>query len=148
MCFDILNRLGVDHGCDGQTNWRTDRTALAITLPQRITTRAMVCRFTITCGCVYRRWSLFVRSNDIKGDPVVTGQPSYTRRHLRVHRRRVLLTPGRQGQQGVEKQRSTSPQRQRLLRQGRRLSSARPRRQLLGDPPGLRRRLPSRRLPP
>jgi len=25
MYFDILNRLGVDHDCDGQTDGQTDR---------------------------------------------------------------------------------------------------------------------------
>jgi len=27
--FDILNRLGVNHECDGQTDGRTDRTAVS-----------------------------------------------------------------------------------------------------------------------
>jgi len=29
MRFDMLNRLGVDHECDGQTDGRTDRTAVS-----------------------------------------------------------------------------------------------------------------------
>ena len=29
--FDILNRLGVDHECDGQTDRQADRLPLAIT---------------------------------------------------------------------------------------------------------------------
>jgi len=29
LYFHILNRLGIDHDCDGQTDRQTDRTALS-----------------------------------------------------------------------------------------------------------------------
>ena len=71
MRFDILNRLGVDHECDGQTDRRTDRGGDSNSAC-RLPTLSLTVTLTVTINSY--RYSKYLYVRNVRGEMSGSGR--------------------------------------------------------------------------